>query len=175
MPEYINRPPRIQPELPSGEVELPAPPIREGQGAQSLLQVAIPLITIMGYVLVSGGRGGSSILFVLPMALSVIATATIGVLGYLRTLRIDKEKQAMYTQRLVELRRDMVASHDKQRAFYMHNFPDIDAILRMVGSERGGPPDFAHLGAPPGRQRLRRGAVGHRLLTLDSSLPPAAG
>src|SRR5215470_10564121 len=75
MPEYFNRPPRIQPELPEGEFEVPAPPTREG-GRQSLVQLALPLITVAGYVLVSGARGGGagSLLFIIPMALSIVVS-----------------------------------------------------------------------------------------------------
>jgi len=140
MPEYINRPPRIQPELPAGEREIPNPPSREGaaaNGGMMLIQIGLPLISILGYVLVSGGRGGSSILFVLPMALSVMATSAVGILTYLRSIQLDREKQRIYAQRLIELRREMIASHDQQRAFYMHNYPDMDTILRMTNTPDG--------------------------------------
>ena len=50
MPEFTNRPPRIQPELPYGDVTIPQPPASETGGRQQLIQVALPLITIIGYV-----------------------------------------------------------------------------------------------------------------------------
>jgi S-DNA-T family DNA segregation ATPase FtsK/SpoIIIE len=139
MPEYINRPPRIQPELPSGEIDIPQPPVPANTSAQQMLiTVAIPLITILGYVLVSstGGRGGNA-LFVLPMALSVMATSILAVYQWLRERRIDKERREAYARLLIEMRRQMMASHDKQRAFYLHNNPDMDTIMAMVGGGEG--------------------------------------
>ncbi|PJF35714.1 MAG: hypothetical protein CUN49_09110, partial [Candidatus Thermofonsia Clade 1 bacterium] len=139
MPEYISRPPRIQPELPSGEVKIPQPPTPSSTSAQQMLiTVAIPLITILGYVLVSGvGGRGANALFILPMALSVIATSVLSVYQFLRERRLDKERREAYARLLVEMRREMLASHDKQRAFYIHNNPDMDTIMAMVGGGEG--------------------------------------
>src|SRR3954452_2372169 len=123
MPEYFTRPPRIQPELPSGEQQLPMPPAPQGD-RQSLAQLGLPIITILGYVLVSGGRGGSSLLFVLPMALSVMASTFLAFSQMRRTRKVDAEKQAVYTERLTDLRKELIAAHDKQREFYTYNHPD---------------------------------------------------
>ena len=51
-PIYIDRPPRIQPELPFDEIEIPNPPDKEETGYSRLIQVSLPLLTIIGYVLV---------------------------------------------------------------------------------------------------------------------------
>jgi type VII secretion protein EccCb len=105
----------------------------------ALITVAVPLITIFGYVLVSSagarGGGGAGFLFVLPMALSVVATAAVQVWQFLRTRRIEKEKQEAYARRLIDMRREMMMSHDKQRAFYIHNNPDIDTLLVLASGE----------------------------------------
>jgi DNA segregation ATPase FtsK/SpoIIIE-like protein len=138
--EYINRPPRIQPELPSGEVDIPQPPIPSNtSGMQILVTVAIPLITILGYVLVSsvGGVRGAGALFVLPMALSVMATSVLAVFQWLRERRLDRERQEAYARTLIEMRRQMMSAHDQQRAFYIHNNPNMDTILAMVGGGEG--------------------------------------
>src|SRR5947207_15053679 len=105
MPEYFTRPPRIQPELPAGEVQIPAPPNLQGDRT-SLIQLALPLITVVGYVLVSGAQSGgaSSLLFVLPMAMSIIASTSLAFVNYRRTRRIDGETQAAYAQRLGQMR-----------------------------------------------------------------------
>ncbi len=138
MPEYFTRPPRIQPELPSGEVSIPAPPTLQGDRT-SLVQIALPMITVVGYVLVSGGQGGgaSSLLFVLPMAMSIVASTSLAIMNYRRNRRIDAEKQAAYKQRLLQLRRDMIESHDKQRTFYLFNHPDPENALRLAGDGSG--------------------------------------
>ena len=52
--EYIDRPPRIQPELPIREVPIPAPPEEQRAGGQSIATALIPMITIVGFMLVSG-------------------------------------------------------------------------------------------------------------------------
>ncbi|GAB4546946.1 MAG: hypothetical protein OHK0023_07400 [Anaerolineae bacterium] len=140
MPEYINRPPRIQPELPSGEVEIPSPPQSQQQGVDTLIQVAIPLVTIFGYVLVAGqggGRGGGAagLLFVLPMAMSVLATTGLALWNFFRSRRIEKEQREAYLNRLITMRREMMQSHDRLRFHYIHNNPDMDTILAMVSGE----------------------------------------
>jgi hypothetical protein len=42
-PIYIDRPPRIQPELPSEQIEIPSPPEKQDEGNSKLIQVAPPL------------------------------------------------------------------------------------------------------------------------------------
>src|SRR6266496_3961480 len=100
MPEYLTRPPRIQPELPAQDVTIPAPPSVQGD-RQSLLQLALPIITIIGYVLISGGRGGSSILFVLPMGLSMVGSTLLALISFRRNRKNEAEAQAEYAQRLM--------------------------------------------------------------------------
>ena len=79
-PIYIDRPPRIQPELPFDEIEIPSPPEKEEGGYTQLIQVGLPLITIMGYVLIAtlGGSGRSPWLLI-PMALSVVASTVFAL------------------------------------------------------------------------------------------------
>ena len=44
----IDRPPRIQPELPFDEIEIPGPPEKDEAGWARLIQVGLPLLTIIG-------------------------------------------------------------------------------------------------------------------------------
>ena len=46
--EYIDRPPRIQPELPVKEVEIPNPPEQNKSPGQGLMSSILPLITMVG-------------------------------------------------------------------------------------------------------------------------------
>ena len=74
-PVYIDRPPRIQPELPFDLIEVPSPPDKDDGTNNRLVQVALPLVTIIGYILVSTlGGSGRSPAMLLPMALSVVAS-----------------------------------------------------------------------------------------------------
>ncbi len=139
-PHYVDRPPRIQPELPQGVVEIPNPP-KEDDGGQPLWQSLVPIITIIGYLLVSTSGQGSNIAFMIPMALTVILSTGIQLYTGLTGLARKREKRVSYTRRLVEMRREMVASHIRQRTFYEYNYPEPGVVLNMRGDSqdnRGG-------------------------------------
>ena len=89
MPEFTNRPPRIQPELPYGEVTIPNPPSTETTGRQQLVQVALPLVTIIGYVFVSATGQGRSLLLLIPMGLSVVVSVFVGLWAFIRNSRAE--------------------------------------------------------------------------------------
>lgn len=133
MSDFASRPPRIQPELPFGEVTIPNPPTVDPGGLQQLIQVALPLVTIIGYVFVSAMGQGRNPLLLIPMGLSVLASAGMGFWAFRRQNREEAEKRAAYMQRLVELRQDMVAAHEMQRRFYHYNYPDPDTVLQIAG------------------------------------------
>ena len=133
MPEFLNRPPRIQPELPVGEVTIPNPPQTDMGGRQSLIQVALPLVTIIGYVFVSASGQGRSLALLIPMGLSVVASTVAAMFSFWRTTREDAAKRAAYAERLVELRKEMVAAHNNQRLFYLHNYPSPENVLAIAG------------------------------------------
>src|SRR5262245_26219287 len=100
---YIDRPPRIQPELPFGEVSIPKPPELEQNTWMRLLQVALPAVTVIGFILVSTIGGGRSPLMIVPMALAVFASIAFSIYTYRieRQQRIEAERA--YSNRLVEL------------------------------------------------------------------------
>ncbi len=132
MAEFTSRPPRIQPELPVGEVQIPTPPTSEGGGRQNLLQIGLPLITIVGYLVVSVSGQGRSLMMLIPMGLSMVASVTMALISFVRNSREEAEKKEAYIQRLAEMRKEMRASHDIQRAFYRHNYPDPDTLLKIA-------------------------------------------
>ncbi len=136
MPEYMNRPPRIQPELPQTEVNVPRPPNTDQSAAQSLLQVGLPLLTIIGYVIVSSsGSGGRSMALLIPMGLSVVGSVALAVYGLIRATRQAAAAKANYLRNLTDLRKEMNAYHDQQRTFYEYRFPDPDTILQIAGGK----------------------------------------
>lgn len=134
MSGFIDRPPRIQPELPIGEIEIPAPPRSEATQRQSLWQALVPLITIIGYVIVSATGRGSNVAFLLPMALAMFVSVGIALFTTLSNRRIALEKRRAYDQRLVEMRQEMTSAHDKQRIFYNYNYPDNETALHIDGA-----------------------------------------
>jgi type VII secretion EssC-like protein len=137
MPEFMNRPPRIQPELPAGDRPIPRPPGEDTTGLQALLQVGVPLLTIAGYILIAATGQGRNLLLIIPMAMSVIASTSLGAFAYFRNLRVAREKQRAYMQQLSDMRRDMLQAHDEQRSFYKYNFPDPDMAVRIASGKEG--------------------------------------
>ncbi|MBE2235617.1 MAG: hypothetical protein IAE85_19150 [Anaerolinea sp.] len=135
-PLVIDRPPRIQPELPFDEIEIPSPPDKGQSGWEQLAQMALPLVTILAFVFLASGGGGRSALMIIPMALAVLASAGIGIFTYLRQKRMAAEALRAYEERLVELNKQMHVYHDMQRRFYHYNYPEIQNIFKLVKSAR---------------------------------------
>ena len=72
---FIERPPRIQPELPQQIIDIPSPPDQRDQGLGELMHIALPLLMIVGYIMVAFmGDGNSKPLLIVPMALSIVAS-----------------------------------------------------------------------------------------------------
>ncbi|MCQ3979067.1 MAG: hypothetical protein DPW09_37065, partial [Anaerolineae bacterium] len=136
-PIYIDRPPRIQPELPFDQIEIPTPPDKEEQGNARLLQVGLPLLTIVGYILIGTlGGGGRNPLFILPMALSVLASVGFSIYSYRQEKQRQAEIEKAYSERIIELTKEMNIQHDMQRRFYRYNYPDRLTTFRIVHNAR---------------------------------------
>ncbi len=151
MPDSFNRPPRIQPELPTGEINIPNPPSVNVMGGRlSLVTMVLPLITVLTYALI-GGRTRNP-LYLLPMGLSVIMMSFVGLMTWRRSQRNEATKQANYKQILFNLRDKLQKSHDQQQIFYNHNYPDLNRLIQMANTldsrlweRRTGDGDFAAL------------------------------
>lgn len=133
----LDRPPRLQPELPAAEIEIPVPPKKEERGLERLIQVALPLVTIIGYVAIAtlGGRGRSP-LFMIPMALSVVASTLFSIYSYRKERQRQAEIERAYSERLVELSQEMREYHEQQRRFYFYNYPDRRKLISIVKNSR---------------------------------------
>ena len=131
---YIERPPRIQPELPHDEIDIPAPPALDRGGIGELIQMGLPLLTVVGFVMVAVlSGGGSSRLMVIPMVLTVLAATAYSFYAFRRERRQRQAEEAAYNEHLAGMRRDMVAAHKAQRQYYTYTFPDAATTLRIVG------------------------------------------
>jgi DNA segregation ATPase FtsK/SpoIIIE-like protein len=128
----IDRPPRIQPELPFDQIEIPAPPTDEDRGIMQLIQMALPMVAILGLVFVTAGGGGRSSLIMIPMLLSVVATVGLAFYSY----NAEKAKRARirrtYRKRLLDLTKEMHNYHDQQRRFYRYNYPDVRTVWQIA-------------------------------------------
>ncbi len=136
-PIYIDRPPRIQPELPFDEIEVPGPPEKDEEGYARLIQVGLPMLTIIGYILVGMLSGsGRNPAFILPMALSVLASVAFSIYSYRKEKQKQAEVEKGYEERLTELYKEMHNYHDMQRRFYRYNYPDRLTTFRIVHNAR---------------------------------------
>ena len=136
-PLQIDRPPRIQPELPIEQIEIPKPPEHHTDGAMRILQVLLPALTIVGYIAMMGmGGSGRNPGLMIPMALSVVATVGLSLYTYRKEKQDQELQRRKYETRLVELSQEMLAKHEQQRRFYCHNYPDLAGVLQIVERAR---------------------------------------
>jgi S-DNA-T family DNA segregation ATPase FtsK/SpoIIIE len=129
---YIDRPPRIQPELPFGDHDIPNPPEIEDNANRPILQAALPLVMILGYILVSMNGSGRNMLMIIPMAVSVVASTALAFYSFQLDKKMRAEKEAAYKQLLVEIRRQMMEYKEMQSTFYHGNYPDTGTTLRIA-------------------------------------------
>ncbi len=153
---YIDRPPRVQPELPFEEIPIPRPPSKKDEGWLRLIQIGIPLLTVIGYVLISviSPRGG--VLMIIPMALSIVASIGFSIYSFRIERQKEREIAQEYKSRLVELNKQMHNWHDLQRRFYLYNYPNKDELQNIVLLARGEAEKARHIQRPVARLWERR-------------------
>jgi len=114
---FIDRPPRIEPELPAGIYDIPSPPDKPDHAGQMLQQAFLPMVMIVGYVITSLFGGGRNMLMMIPMLLSVIATIALAIYTNIQEKKKSEEADAAYKRRISELRRNMESEHEQQRIY----------------------------------------------------------
>jgi hypothetical protein len=77
--KYIDRPPRVEPQIPAGIFNIPNPPDSEQNFGQLLQQAFLPMIMILGYILASVFGQSRNLLMMIPMMLSVVATVLLAI------------------------------------------------------------------------------------------------
>src|SRR5260370_40319106 len=127
--DYIDRPPRTQQELPPGEAQIPSHPAEEKGNNQALLSVLVPVITIVGFVFVSGG---GNVLLIIPMGLAMVLSVGVSLFTANQQQQAFAAKQKAYAELLAQMRQDMTRPHNSQRLFYQHNYPDIPTVLDVA-------------------------------------------
>jgi len=138
---YIERPPRIEPEIPSGVVDIPNPPDTEKDPARLLQQAMLPLLMIMGYFLVSIFGQGRNMMMMIPMLLSIVGAVLLSVYSHIQENKKIAEAKAAYLRRLGELRRQMESEHEQQRIYYYYNYPNPAESLGIALDLHRPPPD----------------------------------
>ena len=130
---FIDRPPRIEPQLPAGQFTIPNPPDTEKNAGQLLQQAFLPAVMIMGYMLAAVfGKGSSSLLMMIPMLLSVVATIALAVYSNTKDRAQREVAEAAYKRRISELRRKMESEQEQQRIYYFYNYPDPEKTLGIA-------------------------------------------
>ncbi|MCJ7824724.1 MAG: hypothetical protein MUP44_07485, partial [Anaerolineales bacterium] len=127
--EYIDRPPRVQPELPIAKIPLPEPPEDAGRAGQDLVSMIIPLLSMLGFVFVSGSGNA---LFMIPMGLTMILSVGLAMGISRREKKEFEEKKRAYAEMLAEKRQEISRAHNAQRIFYNHNYPDVHTLYEIA-------------------------------------------
>jgi DNA segregation ATPase FtsK/SpoIIIE-like protein len=127
--EYVDRPPRIQPELPIDKIEIPQAPDEQPRSGQDLITVLLPMVSILGFVLVSASGNP---LFILPIGLTVVLSVIVVIFRNRKEKKELKEKKRAYAEMLAEKRQEMTRSHNAQRLFYHHNYPDVATLYEIA-------------------------------------------
>ena len=132
----IDRPPRIQPELPFAQIEIPAPPRDEDRGLIQLIQMALPMVTIVGLLFVTASGGGRSALIMIPMGISVVAAVGLALYSYRMERQKREQVRKSYHGRLLDLNKEMHNYHDQQRRFYRYSYPDVKTVWQIAEQSR---------------------------------------
>ncbi|MBI3361831.1 MAG: hypothetical protein HY023_12050, partial [Chloroflexi bacterium] len=119
--QYIDRPPRIQPELPVADVKIPKPPDPNQGAQQPIITVLLPLVTIIGFIFVSGSGNA---LFIIPLGLAMVLSVAVTIYTASQQGKEYEVKKKAYQELLAQMRQDMLRSHNTQRIYYRYNYPD---------------------------------------------------
>ena len=130
--KYIDRPPRVEPQLPAGVFNIPNPPDSEVNFGQLLQQAFLPMIMILGYILASVFGQSRNLLMMIPMMLSVVATVVLAIYTNIQERKQREAAEAAYKRRISELRRKMESEHEQQKIYYFYNHPDPEKTLGMA-------------------------------------------
>lgn len=129
---YIDRPPRIEPELPSGVREIPNPPDTEAKPGEIMAQAFLPMVMILGYIFVSMFGQSRSMMMMIPMVLSVVASVALAIFTNRSEKKQREEMKEAYKRRISEMRRQMESEHEQQRIYYYYNYPNPDKTLAIA-------------------------------------------
>ncbi len=129
MAVYIDRPPRIQPELPQQEIPIPAAPDDGAAQPLDIVSLLLPMISMVGFAVFSatGNLAGA-----IPMGFMLVSSVGLAVYQQWKARKEAGVKLKQYLETLKQLRRDMSQSHNTQRIFFNHNYPDIPTLLNIA-------------------------------------------
>ncbi len=127
--ETIDRPPRIQLPLPVGEENVPSPPEIKRDASSVILNLMLPMITILGFAFTSGS---GNLTQMLPMGLAMIASVGVSIINQAREKRELMAKRKLFSEKLREMRHEMTTLQNAQRLHHLHNHPDMGMLLDVA-------------------------------------------
>ena len=130
--QFIDRPPRIEPELPSGVREIPNPPDTASNPGEIMAQAFLPMVMILGYVMVSMFGQSRSLFMMIPMMLSVVASVALAIYTNRAEKKKREEMEETYKRRISEMRRQMESEHEQQRIYYYYNYPNPEKTMAIA-------------------------------------------
>lgn len=139
-PPFFQRAPRLYPEIPSGEIEIPAPPPAPTPASMSIFSILLPVVAtllgfgVMGYFSISGNNQfWLYIGFSLPM---MMATYLVSFYSYYSQKKIYRRavssREEMYRNLLDTRRRELEQLREQQKTALLRVHPDPDGCLDRV-------------------------------------------
>jgi S-DNA-T family DNA segregation ATPase FtsK/SpoIIIE len=129
----VHRPARSHPRpVPTGEVVVAPPPIRRG-AATGWLPALLPLLGSAGSLLLLGATAPGRRWLVLAVIGSLLLSLGATLVPPLRQRRDARRRRARYLDHLADVARALERTAAAQRAAAEHLYPDLPAILALVG------------------------------------------
>jgi S-DNA-T family DNA segregation ATPase FtsK/SpoIIIE len=140
-PPLFQRSPRLQPELPGGEIEIPAPPPSPAEPAMSLTAVAFSLLPgLLGAVVMylfarsSGGAGWNYLGYSLPMMAGGYLVQVGHFYSQKRKYQRDLEhRETKYRTRIQAHRQDLARLRGEQQTVMRQTDPDAAECAARAG------------------------------------------
>lgn len=149
---YFNRPPRIQPLLPEGEVEIPGPPELdeevEGPAWARLIPLVMTMLPTLMYAVAmlswNPGRGTSAVIIVLVRVggpvITIVLTLLLGqrIMNYAATVQRERaekkarEKAQNYETRLHQIEMSLEQDYADQRSILHRVNPALDELKHRL-------------------------------------------
>jgi DNA segregation ATPase FtsK/SpoIIIE, S-DNA-T family len=166
--EPFNRPPRIWPQLPDGEVTFPVPPEQEREAEQpgplTLLLPMLSIVILLGVTITVSHGSLQQLAFLLPMAIFMLINPLTSTVNARLKRRALQRKQAtqnkQYMEDIAKTRAQLAQLATEQRRIGLLIDPDpIDLEERVRGrsqlwERRPEDPDFLMVRVGKGRQPL---------------------
>ncbi len=136
--QYVQRPPRIQPTLPEGEIEVPAPPDENANYQPSALELLLPLVMIGGYVVMALSGRGRSLALLIPMGAAMVGSVFVSLRRAIKAQEDLAERKRAYRAQLAGIQEQVEQKHQQQRDFYNWTYPAVAVGLDIARGETFG-------------------------------------